>query len=110
MKSSIINHMRRIFSLIFFLWVLFYSKGTSAQDFTLGPEGYFRNEGIDVMAFYDFYPEGHQGGVCVIMNGKRIATNGDLRFEATPGQWQPSVWICQRRFSPLQRVTVRTLP
>ena len=41
------------------------------------------------MAFYDFYPEGHQGGVCVIMNGKRVATNGDLRFEATPGQWQP---------------------
>ena len=41
------------------------------------------------MAFYDFYPEGHQGGVCVIMNGNQVATNGDLRFEATPGQWQP---------------------
>ena len=41
------------------------------------------------MAFYDFYPEGHQGGVSVIMNGNRVATNGDLRFEATPGQWQP---------------------
>ena len=60
-----------------------------AQDFRIGPEGYFRNEGVDVMAFYDFYPEGHQGGVCVIMNGNRVATNGDLRFEATPGQWQP---------------------
>ena len=41
------------------------------------------------MAFSDFYPEGHQGGVCVIMNGQRIATNGDIRMEATPGQWQP---------------------
>ena len=61
----------------------------AAQDFRIGPEGYFRNEGVDVMAFYDFYPEGHQGGVCVIMNGNRVATNGDLRFEATPGQWQP---------------------
>jgi hypothetical protein len=81
--------MRRIYFPFFFLWALLYSIGASAQDFTLGPEGYFRNEGIDVMAFYDFYPEGHQGGVCVIMNGKRIATNGDLRFEATPGQWQP---------------------
>ena len=81
--------MRRIFPFFFFLWTLLCSIGASAQDFTLGPEGYFRNEGIDVMAFYDFYPEGHQGGVCVIMNGKRIATNGDLRFEATPGQWQP---------------------
>ena len=27
------------------------------------------------MAFSDFYPEGHQGGVCVIMNGHRIATS-----------------------------------
>ena len=44
---------------------------------------------VDVMAFSDFYPEGHQGGVCVIMNGMRIATNGDIRLEATPGQWQP---------------------
>ncbi len=41
------------------------------------------------MAFDDIYPEGHQGGVCVIMNGHRIATNGDIRMEATPGQWQP---------------------
>ena len=59
------------------------------QDFKIGEGGYFRNEGVDVMAFYDFYPEGHQGGVCIIMNGNRVATNGDLRFEATPGQWQP---------------------
>ena len=68
---------------------LFGAASLSAQDFKIGPEGYFRNEGVDVMAFYDFYPEGHQGGVCVIMNGNRVATNGDLRFEATPGQWQP---------------------
>lgn len=81
--------MRRILSLVLFSGALLHSIGSSAQDFTLGPEGYFRNEGIDIMAFYDFYPEGHQGGVCVIMNGNRVATNGDLRFEATPGQWQP---------------------
>lgn len=61
----------------------------AAQDFRLTPEGYFRNGGVDVMAFYDFYPEGHQSGVSILMNGQRIATNGDIRFEATPGQWQP---------------------
>ena len=26
------------------------------QDFKIGEGGYFRNEGVDVMAFYDFYP------------------------------------------------------
>ncbi len=59
------------------------------QTFQLNSDGYFQAGGTDVMAFSDFYPEGHQGGVCVIMNGHRIATNGDIRLEATPGQWQP---------------------
>ncbi|MCQ2520340.1 MAG: glycoside hydrolase family 9 protein [Lachnospiraceae bacterium] len=50
---------------------------------------YLVNDGVNVMAFSDFYPEGHQSGVSLIMHGKRIATNGDIRFEQTPGQWQP---------------------
>ncbi len=61
----------------------------TAQTFQLNENGYFNAGGTDVMVFSDFYPEGHQGGVCVIMNGQRIATNGDIRMEATPGQWQP---------------------
>ncbi|MBO4269017.1 MAG: glycoside hydrolase family 9 protein [Bacteroidaceae bacterium] len=60
-----------------------------ADAFKIGERGYFEKSGINVMAFQDTYPEGHQAGVCVIMNGTRIATNGDLRLEATPGQWQP---------------------
>lgn len=52
-------------------------------------KGYFVNSGVNVMAFDDFYPEGHQSGVSILMHGKRIATNGDIRFEQTPGQWQP---------------------
>ena len=60
-----------------------------AQTFQLSADGYFNAGGTDVMAFRDFYPEGHQVCLCVIINGLRIATNGDLRLEATPGQWQP---------------------
>lgn len=51
--------------------------------------GYFQNMGVDVMAFDDIYPSGHQSGVSLIMHGHRVATNGDIRFEQTPGQWQP---------------------
>lgn len=51
--------------------------------------GYFQNMNVDVMAFDDIYPEGHQSGVSIIMHGNRVATNGDIRFEQTPGQWQP---------------------
>jgi len=60
-----------------------------AQEFKLNSDGYFRNEGVDVMVFSDVYPEGHQGGMTLIMNSDRIAANGDIRFEASPGQWQP---------------------
>ncbi len=59
------------------------------QGFTLNEQEYFENGGVNVMAFQDIYPEGHQGGVAVIMHGMRIATNGDLRLDETPGQWQP---------------------
>jgi len=65
------------------------SVSMAAQDFKLVDKGYFNCGGVDVMAFSDFYPEGHQGGISVLMHGHRVATNGDLRFEPTPGQWQP---------------------
>lgn len=51
--------------------------------------GYFQNIGVNVMVFDDIYPEGHQSGVSIIMHGNRVTTNGDIRFEQTPGQWQP---------------------
>ncbi len=50
---------------------------------------YLEKPGLDVMLGQDFYPEGHQGVVVVIQNGLRVATNGDLRLDRTPGQWQP---------------------
>ena len=57
--------------------------------FILNKLEYFENGGVNIMVFQDIYPEGHQGGVAVIMHGKRLATNGDIRLDETPGQWQP---------------------
>ena len=71
--------------LAFVSWTLM----AMGQQFQLSDKGYFSSGGVDVMAFDDIYPEGHQGGVSLIMHGHRIATNGDLRLEPTPGQWQP---------------------
>ena len=59
------------------------------QGFILNRLEYFERGGVNVMAFQDIYPEGHQGGVAVIMHGQRLATNGDIRLDETPGQWQP---------------------
>ena len=57
---------------------------------------YFSMPGLDVMLASDFYPEGHQGSVGIIQNGRRVATNGDIRLEPTPGQWQPVPKVGQR--------------
>ena len=84
--------MKRFFSKILAAAVLSAAAvsglNVQAQEFKLSESGCFRNYGVDIAVFEDYYPEGHQGGVCIIMNGKRIATNGDLRLEPTPGQWQ----------------------
>lgn len=81
-----------------------------AQDFRLTPSGYFNREGVDVMAFSDFYPEGHQGGVSVLMNGHRIASNGDIRMEPTPGQWQPVPKQLDRKIEAGAIVTTLCFP
>jgi len=71
--------------------LLFFAGSSLAQksSFVLNKLEYFEREGVNVMAFQDIYPEGHQGGVAVIMHGRRVATNGDIRLDETPGQWQP---------------------
>ncbi len=55
----------------------------------INDKNYFELPGLNIMVFEDIYPEGHQGGVGIIQQGVRVATNGDLRLEPTPGQWSP---------------------
>jgi endoglucanase len=56
---------------------------------TLNDKGYFAMQGLNVTAFADIYPDGHQTGVTIIQHGSRVAANGDLRLEVSPGQWSP---------------------
>jgi endoglucanase len=78
-------------TLVLMLSVLFPGLQAFAQQplLRLNDLEYFEMPGTNVMVFQDFYPEGHQGGVSIIQNGVRVASNGDLRLEPTPGQWQP---------------------
>jgi endoglucanase len=62
----------------------------SAQDvLKLNEKDYFHTSGLDVTVFSDYYPDGHQSGVTIIQHGNRVAANGDLRLEPSPGQWSP---------------------
>src|SRR3954469_20183837 len=65
--------------------------GIAAADdsYRLNDQGYFERPGVSVMLGQDYYPEGHQGGLSIIMHDERVASNGDVRLEPSPGQWSP---------------------
>ena len=80
----------------------------AAESLTLNERGYFEMTGLNVMNGSDYYPEGHQGGVGIIQNGLRTATNGDLRLSPTPGQWQPTPQTGKRTVdNELREIRVR---
>jgi len=91
--------------------VTFAAEPSSAEtppSLALNDLEYLEMPGLNVMLAHDYYPEGHQGGVSVIQNGRRVATNGDLRLEATPGQWQPVPKVGPRVVDrPSQEISVR---
>ncbi|MDN4504296.1 glycoside hydrolase family 9 protein [Alteromonadaceae bacterium BrNp21-10] len=61
----------------------------SAPQLKLNDKGYLEMPGLNVTSFSDIYPDGHQTGVTIIQHGIRVAANGDLRLEISPGQWSP---------------------
>ncbi len=87
------------FLLVFFILISRFSFGILyAQDDSLhlNDMDYLELPGLNVMLGNDYYPEGHQGGISIIQNGERVATNGDIRLEPTPGQWQPIPKVVQK--------------
>lgn len=66
------------------------------SSFSLNDSEYFQNRGVGIMAFQDDSPESRQGGVVIVSHGNRIASNGDLRLEPTPGQWSPVPKLLER--------------
>ena len=88
---------------IVFSFLLFNSiSNTAGQSKSLNSklkindEGYYELQGLNVMVFDDFYPEGHQGGLTIVQFGSRIAANGDVRLEPSPGQWAPVPKVGER--------------
>lgn len=72
------------------LFILFLMAHSFAQnDLSINKKEYFERQGLNVMVFHDYYPDGHQTGVTIIQHGARTAANGDLRLEPSPGQWSP---------------------
>lgn len=90
------------------LCLLGYSSAAQNAELRLNDKEYFEMPGLNVMLASDIYPEGHQGGVSIIQNGLRVATNGDIRLDPTPGYWQPIPKVGERTIDKAnQAISVR---
>jgi endoglucanase len=99
---------------LFTIWFWLLIQGCESRvpdtgGFVLNERDYFQNRGVGVMVYADNYIDTHQGGVIVISHGNRIATNGDLRLEATPGQWSPMAKLEKREVDRANQAIRATL-
>src|SRR4051812_41779171 len=88
--------MKKRAALAFLCSVWLSSAAAGADSLKINEKGYFARQGLNVMVFSDYYPEGHQTGVTIVQHGTRVAANGDLRLEASPGQWSPTPAVGRR--------------
>ncbi|UCH15249.1 MAG: hypothetical protein JSV22_04590, partial [Bacteroidales bacterium] len=86
-----ITNYRKLHLLIFVFVALFTGceRVSKQRELIICEQGYFEMPGLNVLVFNNSFSEGHQGGVEIIQHGNRVATNGNLRLDASPGQWQP---------------------
>jgi hypothetical protein len=84
------------------------SKIEIQEPFCLNESGYFSKNGVSLMAFQDLAEDSHQGGIILIQETNRTASNGNLRLEASPGQWSPTAKMLSREVdSEKQEIRVR---
>jgi hypothetical protein len=78
-------------TLIAFSFVLLCGTGVAqVNDLLVNDTGYFENRGFNVFVFnnkYGLFGDEKASGIELVHHGVRTATNGDIRLEPTPGQW-----------------------
>ncbi len=75
-----------------------------AGDLQLNDQDYFESQGLSVLLFHNAYHgvfgDEKMSGIEIILQGERIATNGDVRLSPTPEQWDPIPQLKGRKRSP----------
>ncbi|MBN1764279.1 MAG: glycoside hydrolase family 9 protein [Sedimentisphaerales bacterium] len=84
-----INERNHLLIVLFIAACLMTAQAQAAEGLVINDQDYFEMPGLNVLVYHNTYPEGHQGGVEIIQHGDRVATCGEVRLSAAPGQWQP---------------------
>lgn len=82
------------------LFVTMQASAKNAQP-ELNDKEYFEARGLNVLVFSNWYDglfsDAKVSGVEIIHHGERTATNGDVRLQATPEQWDPIPQFVDRK-------------
>lgn len=69
------------------------TKHDKTDDLRLNEQGYFENRGVNFLVFSNWYngmfSDSKMSGIEVIHHEVRTVTNGDVRLDPTPEQWDP---------------------
>jgi hypothetical protein len=84
------------------LWLSNCQNGSGAsKNLTLNDSSYFEKHGFNILAFSNMYDnlfdDSKVSAVEIIHHGVRTATNGDVRLNPTPGQWDPIAKFVDRK-------------
>ena len=80
---------------------LFLSASTAAENLALNDSDYFEMRGFNALVFSNWYDglfsDSKISGIEFIHHGVRTATNGDVRLQATPEQWDALPEFVERK-------------
>ncbi|WP_193747508.1 glycoside hydrolase family 9 protein [Cellvibrio sp. OA-2007] len=79
------------------------SPAQAKDDLTLNDKDYFEKSGLNVLVFSNWYDglfsDSKTSGVELIHHGERTVTNGDVRLNATPEQWDMTPMFKERKIN-----------
>jgi len=87
------------------------AQPTLAAGLSIGPDETLEMQGLSViveqMHFHPVFRDEKNAGIQIILHGERIATDGEVRLNPTPEQWDPVPAFIGRERGP-NRLTVKS--
>lgn len=101
-KAIMNNKILRLMTIAVFFSVVFSNCSTTAKkEYVLNEKHYFETQGANFIVFTNWYAglfgDEKMSGIELIHHGERTATNGDVRINPTPEQWDPIPKFIERK-------------
>lgn len=102
--------MRKGYSLLLAIpfYLLFACNNTGNEPLVLNEKGYFEKQGVNVLVFTNWYNglfgDEKMSGIEIIQHEVRTVTNGDVRIDPTPEQWDAIPKFLERNIDSVNQV------